>query len=274
MSLDATSVLTGSANVNRVGVGGFQVTDIRFPAQLFLPSHYHEQACYAIVLEGAVEKSFQRKVYETPSSTIVTMPPGERHYDQFSNMGARILVIEPDSLDFDWLRPCQDVFESISHFKSEMISHLAWRISEELAQFDSASSLAINGLVLEMIALAARSKLNFGKDLFIPTWLLQARELIHAHFDKPLSLSEVANTVGVHPVHLARVFRQHFGMSVGDYVRHIRLEWATTQLIKSAELPLSAVAQQAGFSDQSHFSRYFKKQKGITPSQYRKSIHG
>lgn len=274
MSLDATSVMTGSAMVKRLHVGGFRVTDASFPAQLFLPSHYHEQACCAIVLEGAVDKAFPRQAYETPASTVVTMPPGERHFDRFSQSGARILVIEPEQIESDLLRPCQDVFQNIYHFKNEAVTRLAWKIAKELQFEDKVSSLVINGLVLEMIALATRRGKMVRELKQVPLWLLQARDIVQAQFVDSLKLSDIAQTVGVHPVHLARVFRQQYGMTLGSYVRQLRLEWATTQLIKSADVPLANVASEAGFADQSHFSRLFKQQQGVTPSQFRKSIHG
>lgn len=273
MSLDATSIMTGSAKVKRLNVGGFRVTDVSFPSRLHLPSHYHEQACCAIVLEGAVDKGFSRHSYETPASTVVTMPPAERHVDQFSHFGARILVIEPEQMDEELLRPCQDVFQNIYHFQDEVVTRTAWRIAAELQVKDQVSSLVINGLVLEMIALVTRhgSFVQSGKDA--PVWLLQARDIVQAHFVESLRVADIAERVGVHPVHLARVFRQQYGMTMGSFVRQLRLEWATTQLMKSANLPLSQIASKAGFADQSHFSRLFKAYKGITPSQFRKLFH-
>lgn len=274
MIFDATPINSGSAKIKSIDVGGFRITDAFFPSGLTIPNHYHEFACCAIVLEGAVDKAFSSQAYETPASTVVTMPPVERHQDQFSSSGARILVVEPKVIQNELLRPCRDVFERIHHFRDAAVAGLAWNIAKELRFADKVMPLAINGLVLELIALVTR---RGGADQVLkqaPIWLAQAQEIIHERFVESLGLSDIADIVGVHPVHLARVFRQYHGMSLGSYLRRLRLEWATTQLISSVDAPLSDVATRAGFSDQSHFSRLFKQQKGVTPTQFRQLIHG
>ena len=83
-------------------------------------------------------------------------------------------------------------------------------------------------------------------------------------------MTEVAATVGVHPVHLARVFRLHYGTPVGAYVRGLRLEWAAGRLTASDD-NIAQIALQSGFYDQSHFTRAFKHQFGLTPLAYRRA---
>jgi AraC family transcriptional regulator len=80
-------------------------------------------------------------------------------------------------------------------------------------------------------------------------------------------IATLADDIGVHPVHLARVFRAHYGMSIGTYLRGLRLDWAACQL--PTNTPLSEIAAGAGFVDQSHFTRAFRIHTGLTPGQYR-----
>jgi AraC family transcriptional regulator len=74
--------------------------------------------------------------------------------------------------------------------------------------------------------------------------------------------------VGVHRVHLARRFRQHFGCSTTEYLRHLRVRAAAAALA-STETPLATVALDAGFADQSHLCRTFKGETGLTPGAFR-----
>ena len=69
---------------------------------------------------------------------------------------------------------------------------------------------------------------------------------------------------------MARVFRQHCGVTLGEYVRKLRVDFAARQLISTDE-PLTGIAFAAGFSDQSHFTRTFKRQTGMTPDAFRRN---
>jgi len=72
----------------------------------------------------------------------------------------------------------------------------------------------------------------------------------------------------VHPAHLARVFRAREGCSIGEFARRCRIEWAASQLATTSA-SLSTLAHAAGFCDQSHFTRVFARQLGMSPGRYR-----
>jgi AraC-like DNA-binding protein len=65
------------------------------------------------------------------------------------------------------------------------------------------------------------------------------------------------------------MFRQIHGCTVGEYVRKLRINAACHDL-NDSEIPLAEVALTSGFADQSHFSRVFKRQVGMTPGAFRK----
>ena len=58
-------------------------------------------------------------------------------------------------------------------------------------------------------------------------------------------------------------------MTLGSYVRNLRLEWVAARLLSSEE-PLASLALAAGFADQSHLTRAFKRYSGLTPRAYRR----
>jgi AraC family transcriptional regulator len=134
---------------------------------------------------------------------------------------------------------------------------------------DTAWLLSIEGLVLELIAEASRAGANDPLDKS-PRWLGEAEEFLRSNFSEPFDLGDLAKVVGVHPVHLARVFRRQKGCTIGEYVRHLRLDFAQRQLSET-ENSLSDIAAAAGFADHSHLTRTFKRYLGLTPSKYRKT---
>ena len=108
----------------------------------------------------------------------------------------------------------------------------------------------------------------------IPAWAKELREIIQDKIDTDLSLSlkEVSQTLNVHPAYLSREFSKYFNdLSFGDYIRKLRIEKAI-QLLSDSKLSLTEISYLTGFSDQSHFTRIFKKHVGKNPSSYRKML--
>jgi AraC family transcriptional regulator len=91
---------------------------------------------------------------------------------------------------------------------------------------------------------------------------------MHEDAARPLSLAELAELAGVHPVHLAASFRRCYGTTVAAYLRQLRIELACRELARS-DAPLADVALAAGFADQSHFGRTMKRILGVTPAAFR-----
>jgi AraC family transcriptional regulator len=91
---------------------------------------------------------------------------------------------------------------------------------------------------------------------------------LEAEFRSPLRVAALAAAVNVHPVYLCRAFRAAYGTTPGEYLRRLRIEWAERTLAHS-DRPLAAIAAEAGFSDQSHFTREFRRHTGLTPARFR-----
>jgi AraC family transcriptional regulator len=128
--------------------------------------------------------------------------------------------------------------------------------------------LAAEGLALELLAAATREAITDSSQRPTPRWLTSAEELLRTRTDECIRLSDLAAVVGVHPIHLARTFRARHGVSVGEYGRRVRIEWAAAEIARG-EASLAAVATEAGFADQSHFTRLFKRYVGTTPARFR-----
>jgi AraC family transcriptional regulator len=186
------------------------------------------------------------------------------------SVGAYFLVIELSHLWFDRAHDHSvSIYES-TLFSDGPVTWLGKKLYGEFRSMDKVSPLSIEGIVLEMIAEVSRQSRTPERQL--PRWLEQAREFVHAHFTESLTVTSIAETVGVHPVHLARTFRKHHRRTIGSYVRQLRIELACREISKP-NVSLAEIASLAGFYDQGHFSKVFKNVVGLTPAQYRATLH-
>ena len=96
----------------------------------------------------------------------------------------------------------------------------------------------------------------------------RVKHLIRKHLASPLGLEAMADEVGLHPIYVARCFRAAYGVSCGEYLARVRAEYAG-RLLAATALPLTDVAIDAGFFDQSHFTNSFRRVTGLTPGAYR-----
>ncbi len=260
-------VTLGSAKFTTLDVGPFRVTEAWFPPLLTLPSHVHTRGCFGVMLEGSFGLRFRGRTQDCSPGTVFTEPAGEVHGNQMDRAGARVLVVQPDPAQVELLRPFTPLLNTTRHFVHGGIAASAWKLARELRAPDQLTDLVAEGYVYEMLATAIRRN-NVPRSSAEPPWLRRAEELVHDRFLDRIRTRDIAQEAGVHPVHLARVFRARHNLSIGEYVRHLRLEWAVKQLTDSDE-PIGSIALQAGFADQSHFTRSFRVHMGCTPKSYR-----
>ena len=249
-------------------IAGFYLTETAYAPKTTVPTHAHHHACFCLVLQGAYTELYKGKTIECRPSHLIFRPAEEMHSDHFGDHDVRCFIIE---VEREWLtrllRGRSIWMDEPASFQSGSLAWLAMKLRHESQQADDFTSLTIEGLMLEVVAQIARSSMKISEPR-PPRWLNRAKEILPDNFTERLTLSEIAEAVGVHPVYLAGVFRQHYHCSIGDYVRQLRVEFASRELSTTAA-PLGDIALAAGFAHQSHFSRTFKRLTGMTPAQYR-----
>jgi AraC family transcriptional regulator len=272
MPAGTVPVTLGSSSYRYVDADGFLVTSVRFPPLLKLPLHTHERATVAIILHGSFDGLMRGGSHPCPQASVLTEPAGEPHGNLFERAGAAVLTVQPDPDRHDLLEPFARVLGEVSHDRDLGAAALARRAAGELSEPDAVTPFAVEGLVLELLALMARLRdvRHAPASRQPPPWLIQARDLMHDRYPERLKVAEVAEAVGVHPVHLARAFRTHYGAPVGTYQRGLRLSWAAGMLADGDD-EIAQIALRAGFFDQSHFTRAFRRQFGCTPAGYRRA---
>ena len=239
------------------------LAELRFQPDLVQDTYEPELPYLALVLDGSLAKSFPARTIELHKASVLTMPAGEAHGARFGPKGARVLIVKPKSES-----PPAGCLDRLVELRGRGFSWLAWRLAGELRASDTAAPLAAEGLALELLAAASRETRTDRLAGPPPVWLASAEELLRTRVRDSIGLGELADAVGVHPTHLARVFRARYGLSVGEYGRRVRLAWAATEIARG-DTPLAAIATEAGFADQSHFTRAFTRYVGVTPARYR-----
>lgn len=254
---------------HRVDASGVSVQELGSrPSPSSVPRHTHEHAHACFVISGRFEVSTGHHRGGCPPGTLLYHPAGTTHEDRLlSRYGCCVMVsLEPDVLAaFDPPRLAAR-FAAIPDAELGLLGH---RLRMELREPDALSEAAIEWLVLEITAHVARR--TDRQEAARPGWLSRAIELIRGRGTDGLRVREVAEAVGIHPVHLARVFRRYIGLSPVEYRRRVRVQAALLRIERTRE-PLSWVAMAAGFCDQSEMTNAFRRELGVTPGSYRRAI--
>ncbi len=99
----------------------------------------------------------------------------------------------------------------------------------------------------------------------------QATEIIADRFGEPLSVSKIAEEVGMSTSQLNRRFRAKFQIPPSEYLQRVRVHHAS-RLLAQGDAAINEVALDTGFFDQAHLTRTFRRWMGMTPSDFRKSV--
>lgn len=140
----------------------------------------------------------------------------------------------------------------------------AKRLSAEMEKEDPLSRLEVHGLSAELLAASLRVAANREVSA-VPGWLLEVRNALDHDFTRPAPIRRLASSAGIHPVHVSRAFRTHFGRTVREYVRERRLA-AAVQWLRTQNASISSIAAECGFADHAHLTRAMRTTIGDTPS--------
>lgn len=96
-----------------------------------------------------------------------------------------------------------------------------------------------------------------------------AKQYIMEHYNKTLNLETVSSYVGLNPAYFSSVFKKATNQNFNDYVTEVRMENARLLLSRTGK-DVADIAEEVGYSDIKYFSKLFKKNTGLTPSEFRR----
>jgi AraC family transcriptional regulator len=241
-----------------------RINEVVYAPRTHRETHAHPDAFVCFILSGGFAETVGTQTMETAPGVLHYLPPGVEHRDRFSDAGMRCLRVEVST---EWLslnvgvRPSETTRTSlIAGGPRSWRSLQLYRQCVVGAPFELEVEAEVALLFEDLVGRARRPR-------HPPKWLAAVRETLEGSTSAG-SLADLAAIAGVHASHLTRVFLDHYGCSIGEYVQTRRIALASRMLVETRR-PLASVAGELGYYDQSHFTRAFKMRVGMTPGQYR-----
>lgn len=252
--------------LRRRSTEGVMLTLTSYEAGRRFDAHVHEHPGFFLLVAGGHREVRGSSSLDQEVASAIFHKTSQAHATQFGpgrTVGLNI------SYDRRWL-------SSVGVKEGDLHSNGAHRSSE--VRFHALRLLSLGFLEtvpdddIETLALEALGPLTAGEEARAPRWLTSAVDSIHGRYVERLSLRVLAHEAAVHPNYFARVFRHRFSCSVYDYIHRVRLAEAARLIQVGASIGDAAIL--AGFSDQAHLSRIFRRELGSSPGSLRRLLQG
>ncbi len=229
-----------------------------------------------VVMEGKGTYHVREQQYQLKKGDIFLIRPGDSTF---------YLADGEDPWVYCWLSFGGTVAEEIiqrSLFKEDQYTMVSAGISTYIdiileclhySQEDVADELELTALTYRFLAMLLRDggKVGLGEQKVYSPLAIDAVKYIEEHYAQPLTVEEIARALSVNRSHLSRVFKNHLGTSIKEYLIGVRINQAAF-LLSLTENSVESIAYQVGFSSLVVFSRMFKKTTGETATNYRKRM--
>ncbi|SNX95277.1 transcriptional regulator, AraC family [Geodermatophilus sabuli] len=245
-----------------------EVLHARFPDHAY-PPHTHEAWTLLLVDEGAVRYDLDRRPHGASRAAVTLLPPGVPHDGRAETPAGfrkRVLYLEPGTLGPGRVGRAVDAPTIDDRELRDRVSRLHAALRPHPEELEAASRLAF---VVE------RLRRHLDRDVVPPGSVRddrvadRLRELIDARLPDGVDLSSVAAELGVHPTHLVRAFARRHGLPPHRYLTGRRVDLARRLLLDG--MRVAEVATAAGFYDQAHLTRHFRRMLATTPAAYARS---
>ena len=246
-------------------------------------SHHHDFLEISIILEGESDYIVEGKKMHLGTGQLLLFNPGVAHYEQqpvdtYSHqLHIGLTNISLYGLERDHF-PNKEAYVDLGKYQHEVLEK-AWRVTKEYSAEQPEFQLMVKALIIELSVLILRN-LQKNQPNAIETGLsktAQRKQQIvnHAiyylenHYNEEITLEVLAEKLFVSPTYLSKIFKESTDISPINYLIQVRLKHAHN-LLEQNELPVRDVAQAVGYQDAYHFSKLFKKNYGVAPSQIEK----
>lgn len=228
------------------------------------PKHAHDTWTVMLVDQGAVAYDLDRASHIAAPGVVTLLPPGIPH-DGRSTTDGRIYRKRVVYLDRDWL-PENVGGAAADHPTLQGAEALAAAQRIHLALAEPGDLLAAEHWTLTLRRMILAQLGSRSPGLRDAPLARRLRILLDDRFTESFTLHDVATAFGTHPSHLVRSFTQAYGLAPHQYVLSRRVDLARGLLVDG--IRPAEVASRAGFHDQSHLTRHFRRMLGTTPRAF------
>jgi AraC family transcriptional regulator len=211
--------------------------------------HYHENSHLSFVLRGGGVEKRKASEFERLPGQIMFFHAGEPHQCINKSFPARNVNLEIEPVFFSDNRLTETTI-NLSVLKNPNSKFIMLKVYKELLAADAFSGSSVKMLLLYLNCANPKAESGSGQ----PYWVNLIKELLHDRWNVQLSLKDLSQATGIHPVTISKFFPKYFSCTFGEYMRRLKIE-KSLQLIKTSSASLTEIAHGCGFSDQSHFTR-------------------
>jgi AraC-like DNA-binding protein len=242
---------------------GFKLNITRYDPFTDIHEHYHENAYLSLLINGDYREMNNRSEKDMAAGEVIFRPAGYNHANYFPAGGGSCLNIEfkPEALYEQLGKPVLPGMATVYPAGAfEYLYKLLYAFVNDLGP----------GLSEEYIFswLAAQADMKIPSRLL---WLPKARAILETELEECHSITALAARVYVHPVYLARAFKERVGLTPGEYHLKMRLKRAMELLFRTSS-SISAIAYSTGFTDAAHLIRSFRACYNVSPHKFRASL--
>lgn len=236
------------------------------------PKHFHEYYVIGLIEKGKRNVNCQNKTYIVESGDLVLFNPRDAHACE---------QLDTEPLEYRCINISREVMKKAVYeitgkedlpyfnksvaFQSELVPQLRELHLYLMQEEPGFKKEELFFLLLEQLVRECTEKKEFSKETQSPE-VQAVCSFLEKNYMKNIALDELSHLTGLSKYHLIRIFTKENGITPYGYLETIRIDKAK-DLLEMGVLPVEA-ALLTGFSDQSHFSHFFKKFIGLTPKQY------
>ena len=250
--------------------------------QYIMALHWHVEFELIRILSGSLKLTVDEEEYTAKAGSSCFIPAGTIHAGEPDNCVYECLVFDMNVLmnkNDDCCRMIRRVIdhqvELPHHFPESCteINRIVWSIFDASTSKNEGYQLVVLGAMYQLFGTI------FATHDYRPVpekqtrthrrilQLKQALEFMESSYNQPITLEEMAESVGMSPKYFCRFFHEMTHRTPVDYLNYYRIERACYQLM-TTNLSITDVAYGSGFNDLSYFIKTFKKYKGTTPKKF------